>query len=106
MSKFTYMNFSDDCIDIEFVAHAKKYTKQQTIENCIAENDWRFEKDCLSKYKLRIPTEDDVLEVRIRWYIKPPWDLSDVFPDGCYSYCGDEKGSFPVYVIQFDKLMD
>lgn len=99
MSKFTYMNFSDDCIDIEFVAHAKKFTKHNTIYECIMHNH-----DLFCTGKLRCPDEDDVFEARVRWYVKPPWDLLDVFPDGCYSYCDDEKGSFPVWVIQFDKL--
>ena len=36
MSKFDYMNFSDGISDIEFVANAKTYTKEQTIELCLA----------------------------------------------------------------------
>ena len=32
MAKFDYFNFSDGSWDTEFVAHAKKYSKNETLE--------------------------------------------------------------------------
>lgn len=106
MSKFDYMNFSVDGYDTEFVVHAKKFTKEQAIELCIQENDWRFKKEyCLGKV-LRKPTIEDVKEKTVRWYVRTPEFCGfDDNERGCYTYCKKgEKGSFPVWVIEFNAL--
>ncbi len=103
MSKFDYMNFSDGYSEIEFVAHAKKFTKEETVKLCIQENDYKFiEKYCNNL--LRKPTIEDVAEGTVRWYPVTP-EFCGYDGDGCYTYCNKgERGSFPVWVIEFDKL--
>jgi hypothetical protein len=106
MSKFDYMNFSDGISDIEFVANAITYTKEQTIELCLAENDWRFDPKFCDGNLLRKPTTDDIFQRHVRWYIRAPeWCGFDDDGKGCYTYCkAGQKGSFPVWVIEFEKL--
>jgi hypothetical protein len=106
MAKFDYMNFSIDGWDTEFVSHAKKYTKEQAIELCIAENDWRFKPEYCNGRLLRVPTVDDVKTRHVRWYIRAPESCGyDDSGRGCYTYCkAGEKGSFPVWVVEFAKL--
>lgn len=106
MAKFDCYNFSDGRNDIEFVAHAKKYTKEQVIDLCIAENDWRFDaRYCDTVDPLRLPTINDVECRFVRYY---PGGLESCFAnDGgpTYSYCkAGQRGSFPVWVITFSKL--
>lgn len=51
----------------------------------------------------RKPTIDDVVERTVRWYPIAPEGCD--FDGGCYSYCNrEERGSFPVWVIEFEKL--
>ena len=98
MAKFEYMNFSGGH-DTEFVAHAKKYSKDQAIEFCIGENDWRFENG------LRVPTIEDIEEKMVRYFVQVPENCGYDVEGGCYSFCNkDAKGSFPVWTIDFDKL--
>lgn len=49
---------------------------------------------------------DDIKEATARWYIKAPESCGyDDEGRGCYSYCKKgERGSFPVWVIQFEDL--
>ena len=105
MSKFDYFNFHDGSWDTEFVAHAKKFTKEETIELCVKENDWKFDKEHCNGKLHRKPTIDDVIERTVRWYPKVP-EFCDIDSDnGCYSYCKKgERGSFPVWVIEFEQL--
>jgi len=106
MSKFDYCNFNDGSYDIEFVSHARKYTKDQAIDLCFAENDWRFDKRyCDTVDPLRIPTVNDVECKSVRYY---PGGLESCFADDggpIYSYCKQgQRGSFPVWVISFSRL--
>lgn len=105
MSKFDYMNFSDGR-DTEFVVHAKKFSKEEAINLCIQENDFKFmEKYCNGQLH-RKPTIEDIKERTVRYYPKVPdfcgYDDKD---SGCYTYCKTGvKGSFPVWVIEFEPL--
>jgi hypothetical protein len=99
VSKFDYMSFSGGN-DTEFVAHAKKYSKEQTIELCIGENDYRFEDG-----GLRTPTISDIDERTVKYFIKVPEYCGYDGEGGCYTYCKkDSKGSFPVWSIDFSEL--
>lgn len=106
MSKFDYMNFGyGSGHDTEFVAHAKKYTKEQTIELCIAENDWKFEPDYCNGVLLRKPGISDIKQRFVRWYVRTPENCDYDKGEGCYTYCkSNQRGSFPVWVITFKKL--
>ncbi len=97
MSKFDCMNFSDGCRDIEFVSHAKKFSKRETIDLFMIENKNLFSEG------YRKPTLEDVRERAVRYYPVAPEGYG--FDGGCYSYCKPgEKGSFPVWVIEFEPL--
>ena len=99
MSIYDYGNFNDGCQDVEFVAHAKKYTKQEAIELCIAENDWKFDEKYCDGDLLRVPTIEDVKENTARYYPHAPESCDFDGEGGCYSYCKvGERGSFPVWV--------
>ncbi len=92
MSKFDYMEFTGGSSG-EFVAHAKKFTKEEVITLAIAEVG--IEESV---------TIDDVYERWCRYYIRvPDWCGYDGdSSSGCYTYCGkDERGAFPVWVIEF-----
>jgi hypothetical protein len=104
--KFDYMNFYGGSDGTEFVAHANKYTKEQAINLCISENDWRFEQKNSGGDLLREPTVDDIVHRHVKWYVKAPdWCGYDDGGEGCYTYCAEGlRGSFPVWVIAFDKL--
>jgi hypothetical protein len=97
MSKFDYMNFTDGSWYIEFVVHAKKFSKREAIDLFMIENENLFSEG------YRKPTLEDVMERAVRYYPIAPGDCD--FDGGCYSYCkSGEKGSFPVWVIEFEKL--
>jgi hypothetical protein len=102
MAKFDYMNF----FDIEFIAHAGKYTEEQAISLCIQENDWKFKPNYCNGKLLRVPTICDVKLRYVRWYVKvPDFCEYDDNEGGCYMYCkAGERGNFPVWVIEFAKL--
>ncbi|GAB6170585.1 hypothetical protein JCM15765_00630 [Paradesulfitobacterium aromaticivorans] len=107
MSKFDYMNFSDGSRSTEFVTNAKIFTKEQTIELCVSENDWRFEPEYCDGNLLRKPNIEDVVQRYVRWYVKvPEWcGYDDNNGGGCYTFCKEgERGSFPVWVIEFEEL--
>ena len=105
MSKFDYMNFGIGGWDTEFVAHAGKYTEEQVVNLCIQENDWRFKPNYCNGNLLRVPTICDVKLRYARWYVKTPQNCEYDDGKGCYSYCkAGQKGSFPVWVIDFYKL--
>lgn len=104
MCKFDYMVFTGGNTE-EFVVHAKKYTKEQTIDLMLSEMDYLSMNDNeTSEY--RLPSIVDIDERYIRYYIKVP-DFCDYDRDGgCYTYCNkDSKGCFPVYVISLEKLL-
>lgn len=106
MAKFDYFNFSDGSWDTEFVAHAKKYSKNEILELCIKENDWKFKKEHCNGRFHRTPTIADIKERTVRWYPKVPEFCGVDSEGGCYSYCKrEERGSFPVWVIEFDDLL-
>ena len=97
MSKFDYFNFSDGSWDVEFVVHAKKFTKDEVLELFIVENKHLFNEG------YRKPNVDDIVEKTVRWYPIAPEGCD--FEDGCYSYCKKgERGSFPVWTIEFEEL--
>ena len=105
MSKFDYMDFSDGCWDIEFVVHAKKFTKEEAIKLCIKENDWIFMKEYCNGKLHRKPVIEDIIERTVRYYPKVPEFCGCDSDNGCYTYCNKGgKGSFPVWVIEFEKL--
>lgn len=100
MSKFDYMNFEGG-EDTEFVAHAKKFTKEEAINHCIVENAWEFE----GEDTLRMPTVEDIKERQVKYFINKPDYCGLDTDDGCYTYCeANAKGSFPVWVIEFKEL--
>lgn len=92
MSKFDYMIFTGG-IHNEFVAHANKYTKEQTVELARSETE---------RTDINI---EQIEEQWCRYYVRvPDWCGYDG-EGGCYTYCGKEqKGSFPVYVIELENL--
>ena len=107
MSKFDYMNFNVDGWDTEFVTHAKKFSKIETLDLFIAENDWRFDEKYCNGTLLRKPTISDIKERTVRWYPKIPEDCGYDGEGGCYSYCNrEERGSFPVWIIEFEELKE
>lgn len=106
MSSFDYMNFNDGYADCEFVVHANKFTKEQAIELCLVENDFRFKEEHHKPYKLlRKPIVDDVIMRYIRYYPKTPEWCGCDNESGCYTYCNkDSRGCFPVWVMKFEPL--
>lgn len=92
MSKFDYMIFTGGTNN-EFVANAKKYTKEQTAELARSETK-----------RTNISIEQ-IEERWCRYYVRvPDWCGYDD-EGGCYTYCGkEEKGSFPVHVIELENL--
>jgi hypothetical protein len=99
MSKFDYMRFEGG-MDYDFVAHAKKYTKEETIKHCLSEYDWMFEDD-----SLREPTVEDIKQRQVKYFIRVPDYCAYDTEGGCYTYCSEHaKGSFPVWVIEFEDL--
>lgn len=106
MSKFDFMAFGYSAGDSDmFVAHAKKYTPKETVALCKREYEYKFRNHTFwigrPVAALREPTVDDVLEAHCAFR----FGVSGEWPDGCYTLVGDnETGSFPVYVIDFDRL--
>ena len=99
-SRFDYMNFTGGSED-EFVVHAGKHTKQQALDLFMQENDCNeFGKN--SKY--RVPTLEDIKDKRVRYFINVPDGCGYDGDGGCYTYCGNDKGSFPVYVINYEDI--
>lgn len=107
VSKFDFMAFgySAGCNDM-FVANARKYTAEQTVEICKREYDYLFtrHKDAWGRERepLRKPEVFDVQDARCAFrFGNPEW------PDGCYTLVGDgEDGAFPVHVIDFELLKE
>ena len=105
MSKFTSMNFNIDGHDIEFVAHAKKYSKAEAIQECVAENDWKFYvPEGSNDDGWRLPTEEDIALRYVKYYPTLP-DYCGSDQESGYTYCNkDARGCFPVWVISFEDL--
>ena len=100
MSKFDFMNFEGG-EDREFVVHAKKFSKEEAVKHCMAENDWLFE----GENALRLPTVDDIKQRQVKYFINRPDYCGFDTEGGCYTFCNsDSKGSFPVWVIEFKNL--
>lgn len=102
MSKFKYMNFTFGHMITYFVTHAKKYTKEETLEL------YKFENKHLIKDGFKAPTVDDIRELSVRFLPSMPEGcLSYEFPDGGYTFCRKgEKGSFLVWIIDIDALKE
>jgi len=99
MAKFDYMNFYG-AADIEFVVHAKQFSKEQAIALFIHENMAGYTRD-----RLREPTADNIEQHHVRYYVREPFGCGLGSSDGCYSFCSeDSRGSFPVWTIDFAKL--
>ena len=99
------MMFNDGDMDIEFVCHAKKYSKEEAAALC----DKELKSSKNEDERFRSANVDDVKERTVRWYPRIPERCGyDGDPaDGCYSYCDNaEKGSFPVWVIDLKRLED
>ncbi len=93
------MNFTDG-LNHEFVAHAKKFTKEEMMSLCVAENGLDFHGE-----KLRKPTISDIKERTVRYFVKRPDYCGYDTDGGCYTYCNKgQRGSFPVWVIEFNDL--
>lgn len=100
MSKFDFMNFEGG-FDTEFVAHAKKYTKEEAVRHCIAENEWKFE----GKSDIKVPSVEDVKERQVKYFVNKPDYCGFDTEGGCYTFCEvNARGSFPVWVIEFEGL--
>jgi hypothetical protein len=94
MSNFDIMMFNGGNVHGEYVAHAKKFTKEEFLERC--KHDFYLD-------GVKEITMDDIKENHVRYYVKAPYGLD--FDDGCYSYCRpDEKGSFPVWTVDIDRF--
>lgn len=99
MSKFDYMRFEGGA-SYDFVAHAKKFTEEETIQHCLSEYDWMFVDG-----SLRAPTVEDVKKQQVKYFVKRPDYCGFNTDGGCYTYCNEKtKGSFPVWVIEFENL--
>lgn len=105
MSSFDFMWFGYDG-DEMFVAHAKKYSAAETVELCMQEFEYLFQ-DHKIAYEweakgMRRPTVADVHGAHCAFR----FGVSSEFPNGCYTIVEDgERGSFPVWVIDFSELM-
>ena len=106
MSKFKYMTFGISPSDRDsFVAHADKFTKEETIAKCLVECDDLFTRDRdvygHPRPRLRIPNVDDVQEARCAFR----YGFSPEFSEGAYTIVDDDAAwSFPVHVIVFETL--
>jgi len=102
MAKFDYMAFGYSPGDSDmFVANAKMYSTEETVELCKSEYDYKFLGKRALHPDFRKPTPDDVQDAycAFRFGLSPEW------PDGCYTLVGEgERGAFPVHVIDFERL--
>lgn len=102
MSKFKFMGFGyGGGSDELFVAHARKYSREETVALCVQEYEDLFSGVYKSKY--RKPTVEDVDDGYCAYRF-------GVFPDydgGCYTFAEQhERGAFPVYIITFEDLKE
>lgn len=99
MSAFEFMCFSDDAGGSysSFVAHAKKFSKQQAVEICLSECDFLF----AGQSGLRKPTIADVMDAAVAYrFGVEGWEK-----EGCYTFVdAGDNGSFPAHVIDFRYL--
>ena len=94
MSAFEYMLFSGGKDD-EFVVHANKFTKAEAIELFKK----KFDACCF-----RTPTESDIEERHVRYYVRVPGFCGYDSDGGCYTYASkNERGSFKVWVIKLKR---
>ncbi len=98
MANFDFMAFGYSAGDADmFVAHAKKYTAQETIDLCQREYSHKFETVSEERRKwfgpqVRIPTLEDVADAwcAFRMGVDSEW------PDGCYTLVKEgDAGAFP-----------
>lgn len=106
MSAFDFMGFGyDGGHDEMFVAHAKKYSAEETVEICKREFDYLFQDHRGAHGRkiegLREPTQADVQDAHCAFRM----GVMPEFPSGCYTIVGpQERGAFPVRVIDFSRL--
>lgn len=106
MSKFEYVNFYGGSEGTEFVCHAGKFDKEEALNICISENEWHFD-EAQGFDKWRLPTDSDVQEAYVRYYVRPPDRCACDTDGGYYSYCEHgARGGFPVWVIRLDTLKE
>ncbi len=99
MSKFTAMMFNDGSREVQFVAHAKKYTKEEMLKELKKEHDFNNE----GIYNNL--TVGDVYERQVKYYVKVPdfCGFDDDCDTGCYTFCNkDSRGSFTAWVVDVD----
>lgn len=104
-AKFEYDNFTDeDKVNPEvFAAHAKKFTKEETLELFWGENAFLYVGD--EPYLKREPTIADVIGGQyVKYYPVLP-DRLDGIP-GYMLIDKPIKGSFPVWAIDIQKLRE
>lgn len=102
MSKFDFMFFdAGHTFYDEFVAHAKKFTKEETLELLQFEG---FEGGVLAGSDLSIYSENDIKKRFVKYYVRCPDWCAFKSDGGCYTYCEEgARGSFPVWVISLRK---
>lgn len=94
MSKFSTMIFTGGTEEV-FVAHAKKFNREQAIE--------AFRNETGIKDK----AVEDISEAYCKYYVSVPDWCGFEGDGGCYTFCSkDDRGSFPVYVISLRNRED
>jgi hypothetical protein len=83
----------------EFVMHGKRFDKNQCLK--IFENEM---KKPLKDKGYRKPEIEDVIAQRARFYVKAPKGSHIKTDKGFYSYSGEGRGTFPVWVIAIEDL--
>jgi len=91
MAKFDFEEFYNGTY-YQYVAHQKKYTKEEFVKQCNIENQWT------DRQEIRA---EDVYEFQARYYVKAPDSVydHDEIEGGCYCLCDKgSRGSFPVWI--------
>ena len=103
MSKFDYFNFHDGSWDTEFVAHAKNFAKEETIELCVKENDWKFDKNTAMVSSIESRLSKMLLKEQLGG-IRKFQNSVILIAIMVVTVIVKGKGSFPVWVIEFEQL--
>jgi len=91
MANFDFSEFYNGT-DYQYVAHQKKYTKEEFVKQCNIENERENRQEIKA---------EDVYIFQVRHYVKAPDSVygHEELESGCYSFCNKgERGSFPVWV--------
>jgi len=91
MANFDFNEFYNGS-NIQYVAHLKKYTKDEFVKQCNTGNQLTDRQEI---------TVEEVYMKQVRHYVKAPYFVYDYdeIEGGCYSFCSKgERGSFPVWV--------